>query len=357
MKKEIYILMLLFFTLSCKDKEIELTEIQLINAPETPSLGKFKIPDDNPTTQAGVELGRMLFYEKKLSGDNTMSCATCHIQEFAFSDGQATSKGIDGIAGRRNSMALVNLLWDEVFFWEGRVSSLEEQALRPIEDPIELHQSLENTIVKLEDTKEYPKKFKDAFGSKEITAERIAKAIAQFERTLVSANSKFDKFLRGEVDLTEQELRGFNTFSTHPIPGQVRGGNCGDCHLGYNFSNKELINNGLSKIVGLDKGLEEITGKASDRGKFKVPTLRNIALTAPYMHDGRFKTLEEVLDHYNNPDIFSHENVGFDILNGTNEPDGTSLLLTEQEKADIIAFLKTLTDESFITNEKFSNPF
>lgn len=326
--------------------------------PEIPYLGNFKIPEDNPMTEEGVLLGRMLFYEEMLSGDNTMSCGSCHIQDFAFSDGKAVSKGIDGITGKRSSMALVNLLWDRKFFWDGRASSLEEQALMPIQDEIELHQSLEDAVAKLQASEVYPRQFKKAFGDVTITPERIGKALAQFERTLLSTDSKFDKWNRGEVELTLSEYRGFRLM-VHPDPGSgLEGGNCSDCHKFNNFVDPEaeMRNNGLDVTV-VDKGLEAITGDTNDRGKMKIPTLRNIAVSAPYMHDGRFNTLEEVLDHYNSSTVFGHENVDGLIKSAYNNPlDPTQLSLTDEQKADIIAFLHTLTDQTYLTNPEFSDP-
>ncbi len=312
---------------------------------------------DNPLTVEGVELGRMLFYEKMLSGDNTVSCGSCHQQEHAFTDGLGKAVGIDDLEGTRSSMSVVNAAWDHHFFWDGRSATLEEQALLPIENPIEMNETLPNVLAKLQASSVYPAKFEAAFETTQITSELVAKALAQFERTLISSNSRYDQFLRGEIQFTEQELRGFNLFSTHPVPGQVRGGNCGDCHLGYTQINKDLKNNGIDGIIGSDIGFEAISGDTIDRGKFKVVSLRNIALTAPYMHDGRFATLDEVMDHYNDTTITVHENVDPEIIGGVNEPMGTSLLLTEQEKQDIIVFMQTLTDTSFINNDGFSDPF
>lgn len=329
-------------------------------------LGPFSVPSDNPTTLEGVALGRMLFYEKKLSGDNTQSCSSCHAQEHAFADPRQFSVGIDGINGSFNAMSLQNLLWAERFFWDGRVHGLEEQALVPIQDPIEMHQSLLATVTKLETDEQYPKAFQAAFGDPSITATRISQALAQFERTLISSNSRFDKFLRNEIELTEQENLGRALFYTHPIAGNnTRGGNCGDCHLGPSTGGIPIgfdgfHNNGLDTDDKLKEGAASSTGNDRDRGKFKAPTLRNIAVTAPYMHDGRFNTLEEVLDHYNEH-IQSSATLSNLIKVATNNPDGNAngikLGLTKEEKEAILAFLNTLTDEEFLTNEAFSDPF
>lgn len=324
------------------------------------------MPADNPLTEEGVRLGRMLFYEKKLSKDGTISCASCHQQEKGFSDGLKVSPGVNGSQGTMNAMALANLHWQTRFFWNGRSVSLEEQAIIPIEDPIEMNLPIEEAIARLQNDAEYPNLFRSAFGTEEVTADRIGRALAQFERTLISANSKFDRWIRGEVQLTPEEQIGLELFFTHPEPSiQLRGGNCGDCHLGFltagdpnGFSG--FHNNGLDPDERLKSGLQSVTGNAFDRGKFKAPTLRNIALTAPYMHDGRFSSLEEVLDHYNDH-IQNSETLDVLILEASNEQlnpnDPLKLHLSEQEKKAIIAFLHTLTDQEFVTNPKFSNPF
>lgn len=327
----------------------------------------MELPEDNPLTEEGVELGRRLFYDKRLSLDNTVSCGSCHQQSLAFTDGMAVSTGINGQKTRRSSMSLVNLLWSSHFFWDGRAETLEEQALQPIENPIEMNQSLAATIAKLQGASEYPDLFTRAFGSQDITTDRMGKALAQFMRALVSSGSRYDEFLLGNTDaLTEQEKLGMELFFTHPEPSiSLRGGNCGDCHVniltsGVFGSFDGFKNNGLDNDVDLDEGLAAVTGRSFDKGKFKIPSLRNIALTAPYMHDGRFATLEEVLDHYNEHAKRS-ETVDPLILEASNEPvvpgGDIKLHLTEDEKQAILAFLHTLTDNNFINNEKFSDPF
>lgn len=315
------------------------------------------IPTDNQLTQARVDLGRMLFYEKILSSDSSVSCASCHKQENAFSDTRRLSVGVEGRRTRRHSMAIVNLAWQTHFFWDGRANSLEEQALKPIEDENEMNLPLEEAISRLQSSSRYPRLFENAYGSSTITTQNLAKAIASFERTLISANSKFDKYKQDQGTLTEQERLGEQLFFTHPEPQiGLRGGNCSDCHGGLLTTDNSLRNNGLDSTFTDDLGLEEVTRDSNDRGKFKTVTLRNIELTAPYMHDGRFATLEEVLDHYN--DHISHlPNVDPLIIEASNEFRGDSLMLTEDEKAAIIAFLKTLTDENFINNDDFSDPF
>lgn len=324
----------------------------------------YEIPSGNPMTKDGIELGRMLFYEKKLSGDNSQSCGSCHQQQYAFSDNKVFSEGIDGSKGVFNTMALSNLLWQKHFFWDGRVSSLEEQALMPIENPVEMNQTLEKAIEKLNSDERYPALFEKAFGTSIITAETIGKAIAQFERTLVSADSKYDRYLKGSYKPTDLELQGMELFQTHPIPGEVRGGNCGDCHLGVLLAGdivglQGFHNNGLDSDDDLKQGLMEVTGNLYDKGKFKAPSLRNIALTAPYMHDGRFATLDEVLNHYDEH-IQMSETLDPLILEASNQPlfpgDPIKLYLTTDEKQAILAFLEMLTDHTFINDRRFSNP-
>ncbi|MES2733951.1 MAG: cytochrome c peroxidase [Bacteroidota bacterium] len=316
---------------------------------------RFTIPADNPMTKQGVHLGRMLFYEKRLSSNNSLSCATCHQQKLAFTDGQAFSRGVDAIETKRSSMSIANLLWVRQFFWDGRAKSLEEQAITPMTDPHEMGQSLEESAKKLQQASIYPPLFKLTFGSDTITGDRITKALAQFERTLISSNSKYDQYLAGEYQPTAQEKRGHDLFMTHPAPEQnLRGANCGDCHGGYKTFMEFYHNNGL-EAEPKDIGREALTKKYTDRGRFRVPTMRNIALTAPYMHDGRFKTLEEVLDHYNEH-VQGSSSLAPLISEATNEIGGKSLKLTSEEKQDVIAFMHMLTDSTFITDARFSDP-
>ncbi len=367
MKKFLYFLVsFIIMGSSCNEEPGEIKPVEEVfdlNAPFY--FGEFnnRIPQDNPITEKGFQLGRMLFYEKMLSGDNSMSCGSCHQQKKAFTDGLAVSEGIDGIAGEVSAMSLVNMLWAEKFTWNGRMESVEKQSVDPITNPIEMHTSFEAAIAKLEGAG-YANLFSEVFGTQEITEERIGKALSQFQRSLISANSKYDRYLRNEYQATSQEVRGMQLFFTHPIPGQLRGGNCGDCHLGPLTSGdisgfQGFHNNGLDSTAELDAGLMDVTGNPEDRGRFKTPSLRNIALTAPYMHDGRFQTLEEVLDHYNE-NVKKSETLDILIKEGSNEPidpnEPIHLFLTAQEKEDIIAFLHMLTDEEFVNNPRFSNP-
>jgi cytochrome c peroxidase len=305
------------------------------------------IPADNPTTVEGVALGRKLFYETLLSGNNTMSCASCHNQALAFTDnGRSVSIGIDGIQGTRNAQALVNLGWNLKFFWDGRAESLEKQALEPITNPIEFHETWPNAIAKLKSAKTYKEDFFKAFGTSDFNSSHAAKALAQFMRTMISYNSKLDKKLRYEINLTSNELNGYVIYMTEK-------GDCFHCHNidgGRLLTDNLFHNNGIDSVF-TDVGLYGVTGNLNDMGKFLTPTLRNVALTAPYMHDGRFETLEEVVEHYNSGGKPSA------TVDPLLKHVGTGLGLTTQEKADLVSFLKTLTDSSFITNPAFSSPF
>ncbi len=313
------------------------------------------LPSDNPLTHAKVMLGRMLFYEKKLSGDNTMACATCHVQANAFSDTRQFSIGIDGLPDGRHAMAIVNLAWNtNGFFWDGRSASLREQSLKPIQDVLEMHETLPNVVAKLQGDFMYRNMFNNAFNSVEITAEKISLAMEAFMFTLVSKDSKYDRYLEGKAQLTASEERGRQLFFTEYNPGfpDLSGADCAHCHSGANFENDQFMNNGLDIDANqADNGYMNVSMNPNDKAKFKVPTLRNVEVIFPYMHDGRFQTLEEVVDHYNS-DIQTSSTVDPAVLN----TQGTGLMLTSQDKTDLINFLKTLTDQTFLTNPSFSNP-
>lgn len=308
-------------------------------------------PEDNPTTVEGVALGRKLFYEKRLSGDDTQACASCHLQENAFSDPDATSEGIDGLQGNRNAMAIVNLAWRKEFFWDGRANTLEEQAFLPVIDPIEMHETWPNAVAKLQSDEEYPTLFEQAFGTSIIDSVLAVKAIAQFERSMVSGNSRYDQFLRGEISLTVQENAGLQLFRAEgPVDGVPDGADCFHCHGEPLFTDNSFHNNGLDENSSADEGLYNVTGEDVDRAKFKTPTLRNIEYTAPYMHDGRFTSLEEVVAHYNSG---GHASPTIDPLM---KYVGEGMQLTATDQENLIAFLKALSDPEFINNPSFSDP-
>jgi len=327
--------------------------------------GLLNIPSDNPMSVEGIKLGRMLFYEKKLSSDNTISCGSCHKQKFAFADSVAFSSGVGGTLGTRNALALSNLAFQSQFFWDGRAASLELQVPFPIQNPLEMHQVLDSVVKELQATTMYPSLFKAAFGSDIITTDNIAKAISQFERTFVSYRSRYDQYLLTSNPnlLTAQEYAGLILFMQHPynlldpgIQAPIRGANCGDCHQGTLLTIQTFLNNGLDSVFK-DPGYEDFTGNMEDLGKFKIPSLRNIALTAPYMHDGRFATLQDVLTHYNEHVLSSPTMSPKMLASNIYGPKSTYLALDSTEVAAVLAFLYTLTDSAYITDTTLSNPF
>lgn len=297
------------------------------------------LPGDNPLTREGVRLGERLFHDRALSGNGRQACVTCHRPEFGFSDRRRFSIGATGETGDRQSMPLVNMAWKSPFFWDGRATTLREQVLMPIKDPKEMHASLPEVIRHLSGSADYPPLFEAAFGPGEIDADRIARALEQFLLTLVSADSKFDRAMKGETALTPLEQKGAELFNTEFDPKRgVRGADCFHCHGGATFRSVPFANNGLGGEGPADPGLGKTTGSAGDIAKFAVPSLRDVALTAPYMHDGRFATLEQVIDHYDHgirnsptldPNLAKHPDAG--------------LGLTDDEKSALVAFLKTLT--------------
>jgi cytochrome c peroxidase len=315
------------------------------------------IAADNPFTKEGIELGRRLFYEKLLSKDATMSCASCHAQANAFADTTQFSIGVEGLPGKRQAMAVFNMAWNEnEFFWDGRAHLLRDQALLPIQDPLEMNETLENVIAKLHQQDDYVQRFKKAFDNGQISELNISLALEQFMNTIVSNKSKYDKFLANEVQLSPSEERGRQLFFAPFDPNNQAssGANCANCHGGPNFENDSYMNNGLDAEENItDLGRKEVLNTPFTKGTFKVPSLRNIELTFPYMHDGRFKTLEEVIDHYDHGVEFSS------TLNATlaSIQNNNGLMLRPQDKVDLIAFLKTLTDYELINNADYSDPF
>lgn len=292
------------------------------------------LPYDNPVLKQRVALGEKLFRETKLSRTNTLSCISCHQGELG-ADPRQFSPGVDNMHGQRHSMPLFNLAWKTKFFWDGRAGSLREQVLIPIQDPLEMGETLENVVTKLKADPAYPPLFSAAFGSGEIKPETIGLALENFLLTRLSFDSKPDKALQGGPTLTEQEQRGFALFFTEFEPRMgKRGADCFHCHGGANFTDHGFHNNGLPPSD--DLGLGKVTGRASDAYKFSTPSLRNISRTAPYMHDGRFKTLEEVIEHYSSPPAPS---ATLDP-NLAKHPQG--LQLNDEEKQALVAFLNTL---------------
>lgn len=301
---------------------------------------RMLVPSDNPMTEAGVALGRQLFFDPLLSADSSISCAGCHPATRAFSDGLPVSRGIAGRTGTRNAPSLLNVAYFTTgLFWDGRVGTLEELMLHPVQDSNEMGHQWDALVQQLQTHQEYPALYRRAFGiesAAEINADLTAKALAQFVRTLTSGNSRYDQYKAGQLSLTASEDRGRRIF--FDIGDGVPTSECGHCHVEPLFSGLEYFNNGLDESYDLsalaDAGLGGITGRIGDIGRFRTPSLRNIALTAPYMHDGRFDTLDEVLDHY-----ISGGQHGENV-----HPNVRKLDFTEQDKRDLIAFLETLTE-------------
>lgn len=314
------------------------------------------LPANNPQTVEGIALGKKLFFEKKLSRDNSISCGTCHKPSVAFNDkGNAVSIGVDGSMGIRNAMPLFNLAWVTLtsgrFNWHGSALSLEEQAFEPVVNHLEMKDKWPNVVNKLQADPSYPPLFKAAFETSTIDSTLVVKALAQFERTLISGNTRVDKHVQKEVAgldipggpfLTAQELRGYDLFVAEEK------GDCFHCHGTFSnplWTNNLFMDNGLD--LNPDSGLAAVTKSASDLGKFRVPSIRNLGFTAPYMHDGRFTTLMEVLEHYDS-NIKNSPNLDPNL-----DPNVKPRSLTLQEKEDLIAFLMALNDSSFVNNPSF----
>ena len=309
------------------------------------------LPADNPLTYEGIALGKALFFEKMMSKDGTVSCGSCHNQSNAFTDNDKKfSEGIEGKVGDRNSMPIFNMFYHtKGFFWDGRAKLLRDQSLGPIENPLEMGETLENVVSKLQAESKYRNLFYKAFGDSTVNSMKMSLAMEQFMLTFVSGDSKFDKVERGEATYTDSEQRGKDLFFTEfEASGDARGADCFHCHANADFSNHEFMNNGLdAESEFTDLGRAKFTEKPTDNAKFKTPSLRNIAVSGPYMHDGRFATLTEVIDHYNSG---IKESPTLDVnIHGIKD----GMNLTEQEKQDLIAFLNTLTDEVYLNNQEY----
>ncbi|MEE1674369.1 cytochrome c peroxidase [Agarivorans aestuarii] len=329
-------------------------------------------PVDNPITDAGATLGRVLFYDKKLSANGTTACASCHLAEHGFSDPRVQSIGFDGELTRRHSMSIVNarFYFSGAFFWDERAATLEDQVLMPFQDPVEMGLILAELEEIVSNQTYYPALFNDAFGDESISSDRIAKALAQFIRSMVSTTAKYD-IARSEVlsprpdfpGFTAQENLGKDLFL---LPRENENGdqaNCAGCHVSEAFvgpiPNGPVVRttatvNGLDALSTDDLGISETTGNANDTGKFKAPSLRNIAIRPPYMHDGRFASLEEVIEHYSSG-IQLHQNLQAPLLDSNGQ--AFQFNFNEEEKQALIAFLNTLTDHDMLADEKYSDPF
>ena len=363
MKKNYIILQIILFIFCNACSKVEETTVQpekLFVAPDNFPKPDYLL-DKNPVTQDGFDLGKSLFYDGLLSRDGSMSCGECHRQDYAFTHHlHDLSHGIDNQIGLRNAPALQNLAWEKTFGWDGGVFDLDLFSISPIENPVEMDEKVGNVLEKLRKSSKYPPMFKNAFGTTEITSERFLKALSQFMLALVSVNSRYDKYMRKEngATLTETELAGMAVFKQK----------CSSCHAGELFTDGSFRNNGLpptersqavytivngekkvSLVPVIDDGRARVTEQVQDKNKFKVASLRNIEASKPYMHDGRFQTLEEVLNHYSNS-VTNTQNL--DPLLQQNGKLGISM--TDTEKAQIIAFLKTLTDRQFLADKRFT---
>ncbi len=389
-----FLVFVLFFSCKKEDTADDNTYEDILNLPDTPfnySSVTFpntfteyvftfdNTPDDNPITDAGATLGRVLFYDTNLSINNTISCASCHLQEVGFADTGAKSTGFEGGHTFRNSIGFANAGFykPERYFWDQRAATLEEQTLMPIQDEVEMGMTLGELTQKLSELDYYKPLFTDAFGDETITNERISKALAQFVRSIYSFHSKYDVGIEqtGNIfedfpNFTAQENLGKDIFNGKETPEAIA--TCITCHLPNHdplhyalplpddlnqviFSGGEPDNIGLDDNINVpDNGWGAFLGIETLYGHFKTPSLRNIELTAPYMHDGRFETLEEVVEHYSTG-VKAHPYLSAHMKDSQGNP--RHLNLTEEEKAALVAFLKTLTDYELIQDEKYSNPF
>jgi len=293
------------------------------------------VPADNQLTVERVALGKRLFFDKHLSRTGEVSCGSCHLQQNSFADPRRYSIGVEGKVGNRNAPALVNMAWNSSFFWDGGVPTLEQQAIAPIINPVEMDMTLDGVVTRLMSDPSYMDMFRRAYGS-DPKPEWVTKAIASFVRTMISGGSRYDRFRAGDsLALSSSERRGHDIFFGERAE-------CFHCHVGFNLTNNSFQNNGLYSQYA-DSGRARITERPSDLARFKVPTLRNIAVSAPYMHDGSLATLEEVVAHYSRGGS-GHPN---------QDPTVRPLNLTPEEQEDLVAFLHSLTDDTFLTNPSF----
>jgi cytochrome c peroxidase len=339
-------------TLILPDTPYRYADLDLPAHFRTPAARRFdNTPANNPVTDAGATLGRVLFYDTRLSANNTVSCGSCHLQKHAFVDAQRVSKGFDGKLTDRNSMSLVNLRYYPRgrFFWDERAATLEEQVLMPIQSKVEMGHDLTRLVETLAADRHYPELFRKAFGDRAVTRERVARALAQFVRSLVSYQSKYDEGLvkAGSVradfpSFTAEENRGKSLFLAR----------CATCHMpagqAAHFIMIRPRNNGLDATARGDGGVGDITLRGREVGLFKSPSLRNVEFTGPYMHDGRFATLEAVVDHYSK-EVRAHPNLDGRLRRRRS--------LSDSQRSALVAFLKTLSDRAFLTDPKFSDPF
>ena len=338
--RELIIGVLAFVIVAISTASFTVLKEQLFSYPEYWPIPEYDFKK-NPVGEDGFQLGRRLFYDPALSRDGSISCASCHLQATGFTHvDHDLSHGIDGRIGTRNSLALMNLAWNTSFNWDGGVNHIDMQALQPITSLNEMDSSLLEVVDKLNGSITYRDDFYQVFNDSIITGQYVLKALSQFTISLVSSNSKYDKYMENPMEnpLTDQEIRGLDLFKN----------NCNSCHTAPLFNTTQFKNNGLDIDPTLnDFGRMRVTLKAEDSLKFKVPTLRNIEFTAPYMHDGRFESLREVLDHYS--EINQNETTHSSEMSHLKK-------LTSNEKTDLILFLKTLSDYEFLYDPRFSFP-
>ncbi|MGC4059043.1 MAG: cytochrome c peroxidase [Chitinophagaceae bacterium] len=291
---------------------------------------------DNQLTKAGFMLGRKLFYDTRLSKDSSTSCGSCHQSFAAFSQtGHNVSHGVNGLLGNRNSPALFNLNWNTSFMWDGGVNHIEVQPTAPITNPVEMDETLDNVMNKLKADAEYHKMFIAAFGTDEITSQRMLKALAQFMGSMVSDNAKYDKVQRGQAQFSDEEAAGLTVFESK----------CATCHPAPLFTDHSFRNVGIKPGINNDSGRAHITLSPDDLYKFRVPSLRNLSYTAPYLHDGRFETIDQVLDQMESG-IYASPSLDPLVKDG--------LKLSSAERSNLKAFLKTLDDETFVSDKRFA---
>ena len=322
------------FLFSCS-QDMEITSEKVVFDPPESFPEPFYTSEKFPFSKERVQLGKKLFYDPILSVDNSISCGSCHAQSHAFSDhNTALSAGVNNLIGTRNSPAIINLAWQPYFMHDGGVNHIEVFPLAPITNPVEMSLSIAEMINKLNANSSYPLDFQVAFGTDSISSDLVFIAIAQFQSTLISANSKYDKYIKGEISFSSKEKSGLDLFES----------NCSSCHTPPLFTDYSFVNNGLDYTFS-DAGRALVSQVTSDSGKFKVPTLRNIALTNPYMHDGRFMSLDEVINHYSEG-VKENGYLDSRLSKG--------IVLNDQEQSDLIAFLQTLTDYEFVSNPDFA---
>lgn len=334
--------------IKCSDYQGDLINnvgVSQINITVPEGFPKVVPSKDNPLTEEGVTLGRKLFFDPILSKNNNVSCGSCHLQSMSFSDNRKLSVGTNGENTKFHSMPLFNMAWMNEFFWNGRAKSREEQALKPVVNPLEMDLSWPEAVARLQEDSDYPFLFNLAFGTFQIDSILVAKALVQFEMTLISSNSKYDRFKRGEQAFTLEEEYGYTIFNTEM-------GDCFHCHMDNGLvTDNGFHNNGLDNDADLKPGLFEVTDNPDDFGRFKTPTLRNLIFTAPYMHDGRFETIDQVIDFYSDS---VQVNQTVDVLMKKAHQGG--LGLKPDQKAALKAFLLTMTDSTILTNPAYQNP-